>query len=298
MVRLNSETVRGLMMVLINLREDLRRAGGRDELNNVILNDVSGWVRANPEDPVAQWISGFDWASTVDGLDTAELMGTLKEQLDHEGSDAGDKPIMDTIVELIGGPWGSNRMSGETLSTLRQAVLKPSEIEAFRKAARESFNCGSCGHALQNDEAVVVRREANNNLVVRCLLCGPARLGVCPKCGDAASLTSTGILGMQKLSQAVTCDCATRSKTPRDAARVRVVDEPGPAQAMPRRNARDRIAAAQADIANRLHPQPPEWRPLARGGGGGGFFILQNDGPAQPAPAIERDDLDHLIGGG
>ena len=236
MIHLYAEMVRGLLLILAAIRAQTMDAR-REVVDQALVNTLREYTQDHPDDPLTQWLSSIPWYDTLAQINYDELIGSLKDQLDNQGSGKGYVTLLETVIDIIGGPWGSNRLGGEILSALRRAIMRPSEIETFRKVSRESFQCDRCEHRFTNAEAIVVMRESNNNLSVRCMQCAAPSYGVCAKCGDAAPLTDAGRTEIQAAVQKVTCDCTTHHNK-------KSVDVPGPApdQPIPRRNARERAA--------------------------------------------------------
>ena len=278
MIRLYAEMVRGLLLILAALRAQSVESG-REVIDAGIINTLRRYTQDHPDDPLTQWLSGIPWNDTLAQINYDELIGSLKDQLDNQGSGKGDVTLLEIVTDIIGGPWGSNRLGGETLSALRRAILKPSEIETFKRLSRESFQCSRCEHKFTNAEAVVVMREPDNNLSVRCMQCAVPCYGVCTKCGDAAILTPAGQTGVLAAAKTVTCDCVTRHK--------KSVDAPGSDQSIPRRNARERaaqlLAREQLHVGIRGAAHQPQWVHV----------------PAQPARADINGPVDvGMVGAG
>lgn len=236
MVRLSNEKVQPLLVLLAALRASAQTQG-RDTLDFALQDALSRWMQANPTNPLTQRLAELSIANNLSDVHYNNLIDELTEAVFHPGESKGDKPLIDEIVGLIGtDPYTSNRLNGETLSALRKALLRPSELEKFRQLAKESFSCTHCNHKFGNGEAAVVRRESDSVIVVRCLRCAGIQQLPCKHCGDATPIPSTAVRTIGDVVRDVDCGCQTRKK----------VDGPRPS-----RNREERIRQSLNDLARR-----------------------------------------------
>lgn len=177
-----------------------------------LMDQVSMWLRDNPTHPAALWLTTIDWDRAIDNANVDEQVEILLEGVSNDPTNAkGDVSIIATIIDLLGLPWTGNRIGTETISALRKAILRPSEITSFQKIAKESFQCATCSHAFRGNEAAIVQRGSNHELRVTCLRCASPTYGICGSCGDAAPISVAGTTALAA-TKFVTCGCKTKSK--------------------------------------------------------------------------------------
>lgn len=206
MIRLFSHHAKFLLLLLIMWKQlDTNRSGAAQR---TLIEQVGLWVNANPTNPLAIWVSDFDWDTAIERADIDEQVDVLIAGLDDNvfTNSKGDVSIISTIIEILGLPWTTNRLAGETLTALRRAILRPAEIASFLKLAKESFQCGRCGHKFVGDEAAVVQRGPDHELVVFCIRCLHPSHGACSICGESAPINSIGIAALTT-TKFVACSC-------------------------------------------------------------------------------------------
>lgn len=236
MIRLFRPYANFFALVLIALREmrrELATAGSRDSRDWGMIAYVSRWAQAHPDDPIANFVNSTDWSSTFALMDDTHIQEALEgivaqttTDLDGDGNLApkGDVPLITAIVDLLRLPWGSNRLDPATMTALRRAILRPSEVEEFRRASREAFACNVCAHKFAPGEAGTIRRDADNNISIRCLMCAHPQTAICPTCRESAPLTTTGLSALTS-TKFVNCNCKNRPKAAADTLRGSV--DPG-----------------------------------------------------------------------
>lgn len=97
-----------------------------------------------------------------------ELIDLLVKMLTEEPA---EKDLIDKIVDTLGLPFVVNRMGSSTIRALRDAVLLPSEIDAFERSLEEHWQCGACHHTFDVGEVTALRRDSNGQAQVRCSNC-------------------------------------------------------------------------------------------------------------------------------
>lgn len=212
MLKLFLSNARNLLVLLTGIRGFLAADESGGVLNQTLMTYVHNFTRDNPDHPLAQRLRGIDWQDALAGVDYDGTLEALLAQVDEAEHKSGDVPLINEIIEILGLPYATNRFGQDAITALRRALFTPSELEQFKRKAKEAFVCSTCSHVFQSGEAVVIRREADQDIRVCCLQCQDARYGTCSSCGESAPLTNTGVL-MLRSSKMVSCDCKTRKAT-------------------------------------------------------------------------------------
>ena len=215
MIRLFQHHARFLLLMLVAWKHRVDSNGTNNHTRDLV-GDVSAWSSANPTHPITIWLSSFDWVDTIEHADVDEQMGALIEGFGDRSADSkGDVSIISTIIDLLGLPWTGNRIGTETLTALRRAILRPSEITNFQRIAKESFQCAACAHKFMGNEAGIVHRGSNNELVVYCIRCAAPTHGACASCGETAPISSAGITALAS-TKFVSCGCTSTKGKKKD----------------------------------------------------------------------------------
>lgn len=210
MIRLFKTHAMFLLLLLIMWKQEEVRNPGNARRS--LIDQVSLWLRDNPSHPAALWLTSFDWDRTIDQANVDEQVEILLEGVSNDPTNSkGDVSIIATIIDLLGLPWTGNRVGAETISALRKAILRPSEIITFQKIAKESFQCSSCSHVFRGNEAAIVQRGSNHELRVTCLRCATPSYGICGSCGEAAPINPAGITALAA-TKFVSCGCKAKVK--------------------------------------------------------------------------------------
>lgn len=248
MVKLYRDQAQRLLVLLAGMLHARTEAGAR-VWDQAVADYVRHWVNAHPDSPVAAHIGSVNWRDALeDAFDDPELLSNIHEQLAAtSGSAKGDTTLVDTIVEILGLPYGGARLSGETMTALRKAILRPSEIAQFRKLAQNSFACDQCGHSFTNSEVCVVRRETDHHVRVRCIRCEVPTYAVCKACGGSANISEAAQLALTS-GALVTCSCKGKGKKAPEPSTATIPDSVLRA----RPNRPDRATAQRAMAEQRL----------------------------------------------
>ena len=208
---------RFLLVAVIAIRELFNTTTGK----GLILNAVVDWTRANPTHPATVQLSTFNWSDELDLPDNEidEITDNLLVGFTSPAT-SGDYDLITKVVDFLGLPWTTNRISTSTLQSLRSAILRPSEIAAFTKAYTEALHCATCERKLSQDEIISFRAGKNLDPVIYCTACSSPRLGRCPNCGEVAHISAGGMAVLQS-SKLVSCDCVNAgSKAAQSAKRL------------------------------------------------------------------------------
>lgn len=109
-----------------------------------------------------------------------ELIDQIAKQLDGEGT-SNDRDLIDTIVKLLGLPYCRNVLGGSNLNNLREALLIPEEISAFKAEISKEMFCGTCGHHFEMGEMTTFTTNGR----------GPGGIFVCTRCRIPTSVASS-----------------------------------------------------------------------------------------------------------
>lgn len=210
MLKLFREQAHQLLLLVTAQRLEAERDPGAYATS--LHQRIRDWYNANLANPMATSISAIPWDATIGEMDFEQIQEDLISQLEG-GEQKGDVKLIDTIVDILTGAFGVNRMTPETLDALRRAILRSGEVEDFRKKSKAALGCMTCGNALQNEEVGVIRRLPHNEVGVECMQCARPRYLRCG-CGDAAVITSEGQLGLKNplKSKIVSCGCKGKVK--------------------------------------------------------------------------------------
>ena len=192
-----------LLLAVIAVRHLITTTAGRD----IILNAISDWTILNSNHQAIGILSTFTWTDEIDLPDNE--IDEIAENLligFQSASTAGDYDIITKVVDFLGLPFAQNRISPSTLSALRTAILRPSEIAAFSKATREALNCNTCHHKLAPGEILTFQQSKDGNVIIHCTNCLSPRLSRCQHCQEAAPISSGG-LAVLTSSKLVSCGC-------------------------------------------------------------------------------------------
>ena len=221
MVKLYPQHARELLVLLTAIREEYARIddGHTAAINANWMARLNTWfnVPENQVTPLGFLLASLNWDSTLESLNLDEVINDLVDQLGtSKSSNAGDPSLIDTIVDVLQLPMGTNRLSSESLQALRRAVLRPSEVANFQKASRDHFACSACGHKFVAGELGTVFKNGDETSI-RCARCADPVFGICPSCRESAPVNSTGTLALRS-GKFVTCTCKTKpKKSPHDA---------------------------------------------------------------------------------
>lgn len=194
-----------LLLAVIAIKELVQTTTGRAMVSNAVLD----WTTANPTHPATSFLSTVVW---TDELDTPaqELDRVLDNVLvgceSIPGSSKGDYELISKVVDFLGLPYTTNRVSNQTMTALRSAILRPSEIAAFVKASKDALSCATCSKKLSPDEILSLRSTKDGGYVIYCTACAIPRFSRCIACGEPAPL-STAALSIVSSSKFITCAC-------------------------------------------------------------------------------------------
>ena len=92
-----------------------------------------------------------------------------------------DKDLIDAIVRSIQLPYARNRLSGEVLDRLKQALLLPSEVVGLKeRLQREELICPGCDHKFLEGEIGTISIGRNSRTVsLQCTNCAAPNLMAC-----------------------------------------------------------------------------------------------------------------------
>lgn len=260
MLKLLADQIRVLVLLVtadIQARDETRREHPEADYGLGLREMVNNWYRdANIRNPeLAQQINNIPWEH-LQRANLDELQADLLGVLEQESSKDGDQPLINAVIDALGGIYGSNRFGPETLAALRRALLRPSEIEEFRKLSRGSFSCSSCNHRFQQSEVGIFQRGAHEELMMLCANCATPAAIACPSCAESAPLSEAGRRLFASERKVLTqCGCKDGKKKSKKEPAPAVVDHGqvfvnrGPAPEPP-------AAAGWREIAGHP-PQPP-----------------------------------------
>lgn len=97
-----------------------------------------------------------------------ELIDLLTRLVTEEPA---EQDLIDKIVIAVRLPFVSNRMSLTSIQLLRDAVLLPSEIDAFERSLDSHWQCGNCQHILECGEVATLRSDGDGTAQLRCAGC-------------------------------------------------------------------------------------------------------------------------------
>lgn len=196
---------RFLLVAVITIKHLATTSTGK----SVIIQSLSDWTNANPNHPAVSILGSFDWLNELDNPDSEvdEIIDNVLVGFEPQ-STAGDYELITKVVDFLGLPWTSNRISVQTLGALRSAVLRPSEVAGFVKASNEALYCGSCHNKLSSDELLTFRQGKGLEPTIYCGRCSSPRFARCHACNQPAHISAGGsaVLTSSKL---VSCGCGT-----------------------------------------------------------------------------------------
>jgi hypothetical protein len=291
LIRLFRHQARLLLMLLIAWRQ-----GGED--NQTVIDLVRTWMRDNPAHPVTAYLENISLPAAMADAPLMDLVDDLSMQtaaLDlGTPTRGGDKPLIDTVVEILGLPWSTSRVTGEVLSSLRKVLMRPSEIEAFRKAAKDAFACAQCHHKFVSGEAVVAKQRPNQDYAVYCLLCASPDYGACANCSEAAPLNSAFSVALRN-AKSVSCECRSLKKE-KIANKVPTLTTDGaPGISLREATLRERMRQERDRLRNDLRdvgqlPRPARGVVAATPQGFTSAWVGNNAPPLVPIPTGDFDD--------
>lgn len=215
MIRLYPQQARSLVVLLLALKA--MPANERRAVDGLLLSNLRGLSGDDTTTEAYAVASSLSWEPAIEDFNYDETIADIVGQIDAPSDAKGDVSLIGTIVTLLGLPFGTSRLSAETLSALRRAILRPAEIEAFRKVSKEAFNCATCKRPLTNDELGTIRRGPDHDVSIQCLMCRQPTQVKCTACGETAPASQAlrGILGSTK-ANGCTCRETKKAKVAQD----------------------------------------------------------------------------------
>lgn len=125
----------------------------------------------------------------------------VREQLD---SPRYADDLIDVMVKVLSSPKCATVLTGSFLSTLRGALLRPTEIAKVRAMAEVYQGCHNCGEKIFNGE--IVSFHDQNVLCVRCLVPELAPCGGCKR--------KLNLPGISRIISKITKECGYCQQDP------------------------------------------------------------------------------------
>ena len=120
-----------------------------------------------------------------EGENIDDLINHLISQLTVRESEVKDKTLIDAIVETLKLPFVGSVLAGNTLQSLKKAILVPDELAGLQeRLAQKELHCSNCGHRFINGEMVSIHGTGTgrSNPQLYCTSCYTPGYSVCNYC--------------------------------------------------------------------------------------------------------------------
>lgn len=129
-----------------------------------------------------QTIDNAYYSLLKEPIELHQVVKDLEEQLIQTQADRCEGQVLDTIIELLGLPYSKNRITSNTLTKLRRALLLPYEAAALNmNLERQELYCHACARRFEDREMLTLVME-NREPVLMCALCLPPNVFRCQNC--------------------------------------------------------------------------------------------------------------------
>lgn len=173
-------------------------------------------------------IKAIDRLQNVLGVEVKDLDDLIEILAKQVNSEDKDKDLIDTIVRILQLPYGVNVFNSSVLKLLRDAILIPQEVAAFKaRAGKAELSCSECGKTLRDGEMVTFGIRYSN-VSFLCTTCRVPTLITC-NLRLESNRDGCGISEIPKkirswLERGMPCpECTVMSRVQEAAARVPVV---------------------------------------------------------------------------
>lgn len=126
---------------------------------------------------------GIRFESIVQDFEQPGALRSADDLIELLGKLANEEPVETDLIDAIVGtlrlPYTTNRVSSSVLQNLREALMLPSELQAFIDALNGQWQCAVCSHTMTGGELGVLRRESGGPVSIRCLNCAAPEYVVC-----------------------------------------------------------------------------------------------------------------------
>lgn len=114
-------------------------------------------------------------------------LGALVEG--KEGEEHKDAELIDLVVDTLQLPYARNILAGQSVDSLRNAILLPNELAGLRtRLQAHEVSCSRCGREMVTGEVVTLVREGRGGNSFYCQRCAGIYIGTayvaCNKCND------------------------------------------------------------------------------------------------------------------
>lgn len=100
------------------------------------------------------------------------LWSQITGDVDGQKQHAGDKRLIDQLVEVLQMPRSRNILSGKALDSMRKALLIPSEMAGLNsRLEHRELHCVGCGRTMENGEMMTLRQEGQHDWSTYCAAC-------------------------------------------------------------------------------------------------------------------------------
>lgn len=207
-----------------------------------------------------------------------EAFEQLREQIRDGGSgNHNGGELLDIVANILAENRGRNVLTGKLLTTLRSALLSPSEMAKLKAMEKSHVGCAMCGRTLHNGELMTISSQAPV-----CINCMTPESVTCGNCQQSLPLTD-GIrrIAIKTLKECAHCKAGEVPKSDEDVKIELSLAMERETMAAEQRRLRDQ--AITRPVSNRANPARVVYQPVSRGGVPLGGTFLGGNGTANVA---------------